>query len=408
MTTKATVLLGANAALAIALGIAGCSSASPLDGSNGASKDSSGGGGEDAGASTLGPTGSPSAEDAGGGGLPSSSSSSSSSSGGTASGSGDSGPAASSGEDAGISTARQAVLSFLTSTTGKASAIGVEDKDSSNPTADSDTMASMAGDGQSPSFWSADWGFGSDAVDNREGIVQEGEKQWAQGAIVQYIYHACPLTMNELCQWTDIDGSYGSLSDAQWADLTTPGGTLNKAWLARLDTIGAFFLELKTAGVAPLFRPLHEINGAWAWWQGRPGPTGSAKLYQITHDYLVNVKGLDNSVWVWNVQDYTTLASDVNVYTPGASYFDVAALDVYDTGYTSGNYQAMLGAANGKPIGVAECQFLPSTDVLSQQPKWAYVAMWPDFFSNNTTSIPALFGDSQVLTLSKMPGWTQH
>jgi hypothetical protein len=31
--------------------------------------------------------------------------------------------------------------------------------------------------------------------------------------------------------------------------------------------------------------------------------------------------------------------------------------------------------------------------------------MWPDFFSDNTTSIPALFGDSQVLTLEKMPGW---
>jgi hypothetical protein len=31
--------------------------------------------------------------------------------------------------------------------------------------------------------------------------------------------------------------------------------------------------------------------------------------------------------------------------------------------------------------------------------------MWPDFFSDDTTSIPALFGDPQVMPLSQMPGW---
>ena len=299
--------------------------------------------------------------------------------------------------------ARQKVLGFLAGITGKQTAIGIEDKDSTNPHADSDTMAKMANDGQNPSFWSADWGFGSGTVAARPTIVQEGIRQWGLGAIVQFIYHACPLTMDENCQWSDVDGS--SLTDAQWTDLTTPGGTLNKAWLARLDAIAPFFQQLKAAGVAPLFRPLHEMNGSWAWWQGRPGPDGSLKLYQITHDYLVNTKGLDNLIWVWNVQDYTTLADDVTKYNPGASYFDIAALDVYNTGYTDGNYAAMQQAAGGKIIGVAECQNLPSTAVLAAQPKWAYVAMWPDFFSDNTSSIPALFGDSQVLTLEKMPGW---
>jgi hypothetical protein len=208
-----------------------------------------------------------------------------------------------------------------------------------------------------------------------------------------------------------INGSCGDLDDQRWADLITAGGSLNGVWLARLDTIARYFQELKDAGVAPLFRPLHEINGSsanngcWAWWQGRPGSTGSARLYQITHDYLVNVKRLDNIIWVWNLQDYDTLASDTSQYTPGPSYFDVAALDVYNTGYTSGNYQAMTGIAGGKPVGVAECQILPSPDVLQQQPLWAYVVMWPDFFGMNTGTIPALFGDSRVLSLSAMPGW---
>jgi hypothetical protein len=304
--------------------------------------------------------------------------------------------------------ARQKVIAFLAGISGTKTAIGVEDKDSSNPHADSDQMASMAGNGQYPSFWSADWGFGS-AVGERENIVQEGESQWAQGALVQYIYHACPPTEDESCEYsggpagTNIDGS--RLTDAQWQDLITPGGTLYQAWLGRLDTLATFFQELKDAGVAPLFRPLHEMNGSWAWWQGRPGASGSPELYRITHDYLVDVKGLDNIVWVWNLQDYDTLTADVPSYTPGLDYFDIAALDVYDTGYTTANYQAMLGGSGGKPIGVAECQFLPDPGTLSAQPLWTYVAMWPDFFSNDTTQIPALFDDGAVLTLSRMPGW---
>ena len=316
------------------------------------------------------------------------------------------------------STARQTVLAFLAGISGNHTAIGVEDKSSTSPEADSDTMASMAGNGQHPSFWSADWGFGGAAQPSaREDIVQEGIKQWGQGAIVQYIYHTCPLSWgsNEQgCDYSDgtdpINGSFGDLSDAQWKDLTTAGGMLNGVWLARLDTLATYFQELKAAGVAPLFRVLHEINGQWAWWQGRPGPTGSALLYQITHDYLVKTKGLDNIVWVWNVQDYSTLPSDVTVYTPGPSHFDVAALDIYDTGYTTTNYQAMTGASGGKPIGVGECQFLPSPSVLAAQPLWAYVAVWPDFLyspyqTDNSSQIPALFSDSQVLTLSQMPGW---
>jgi hypothetical protein len=209
--------------------------------------------------------------------------------------------------------------------------------------------------------------------------------------------------MDELCQWSDLKGTH--LSDAQWADLLADGGTLHAAWLARLDTLAGFFAELERAGVAPLFRPLHEMNGAWAWWQNRPGPTGSAKLYQITHDYLVGTKGLHNLIWVWNVQDYATLTADVTRYAPGSAYFDIATLDVYNSGYTQGNYDAMVAVAAGKPIGIAECERLPTVAQLAQQPRWAYVALWPDYYAENTTAIPLLFASPSVLKLAGMPGW---
>ncbi len=289
----------------------------------------------------------------------------------------------SNGDAGAAEAARAEVLAFLAKISGNHTAVGVEDK--SGGEADSDQMTSMAGNGQKPSFWSGDFGFGGAAQpSSREAIVQEGKAQWAQGSIVQYIYHACPLSWGsneEGCDYQDgtdpIKGSCDDLSAAQWTDLTTAGGMLNGVWLARLDQLATYFQELKEAGIAPLFRPLHEINGSsanggcWAWWQGRPGPTGSALLYQITHDYLVSTKGLDNIVWVWNLQDYATLATDVTDYRPAASDFDLAALDVYDSGYTSQNYNAMISGAGEKPLGIAECAKLPYPSDLAAQPLWA-------------------------------------
>src|SRR3954462_9219552 len=97
--------------------------------------------------------------------------------------------------DAAAPTAKQRVLAYLTRISGKGTVVGIEDKTSATPTSDSDTIASLTG--KTPGFWSADWGFGSGAVDHRQTIVDEGIRQWRAGAIVQYIYHACPLTEDE-------------------------------------------------------------------------------------------------------------------------------------------------------------------------------------------------------------------
>lgn len=300
--------------------------------------------------------------------------------------------------------ARQKVLDYLAATSGHGTVVGIENKDAKSPTSDSDQIASITG--KTPGFWSADWGFGSGAVDHRQDIVDQGIAQWNKGAIVQYIYHACPLTQDELCSWDDIGGANPQhLSDAQWSELTTPGTTLHSAWLARLDTLSGFFQQLKDAGVAPLFRVLHEMNQGVFWWAGRAGPDGTAKLYQITHDYLVDTKGFDNIIWVWNLQDFTSLSTDVDTYNPGTAYFDIAALDVYNTGYTQENYDAMKGASGGKPIGIGECQFMPTADLLTKQPLWVYAALWPDFTGENASTLPALYGAPNVITLGGLPGW---
>ena len=143
------------------------------------------------------------------------------------------------------------------------------------------------------------------------------------------------------------------------------------------------------------------------WWSCHTGTYSSAALYRLTHDYLTNTKGLDNIIWVWNVQDFSSLNTDVDTYSPGTSYFDIAALDVYNTGYTTGNYNAMLRISGGKLIAIAENQFVPTPALLASQPKWLYEMLWPDFTydSQNVTNLPTLYGAGNVLTLDELGGW---
>lgn len=295
------------------------------------------------------------------------------------------------------STAKQKVLDYFNSISGKKTIFGIENKGTLHD--DTDHVKSLVG--KQPGFWGNDFGFGSGAVNQRAAMAQEAIKQWNAGAVVGLMYHACAPTRDELCSWDDVGGAHPQhLSSQQWADIVTPNTDMYKAWIGRLDELSKVFQTLKDAGVAPVFRPFHEMNQCVFWWSCN---ANSKKLYQVTHDYLVKTKGFDNIIWVWNVQDFNSLSSDVNTYNPGSEYFDIAALDVYNTGYTGGNYNAMLGASGGKLVAIAECQFMPSQSVLSSQPKWLYAMLWPDFYGNN--DLPALYSAPSVLMEDEMPGW---
>jgi mannan endo-1,4-beta-mannosidase len=178
----------------------------------------------------------------------------------------------------------------------------------------------------------------------------------------------------------------------------------------RLDAIAPYFQELKKAGVSVLFRPHHEMNQGVFWWGGRPGPAGTAKLYQVTHDYLVGTHGLDNIVWVWSVQDIwdgSTNSWNFGAYNPGDKYWDVMSLDVYDGGYTTDKYDAMLAVAGSKPIAIGECATLPLPSELQAQPRWVYFMGWAELVQQNQSNqvIKTLYTSPRVLVEDAMPGW---
>jgi len=265
--------------------------------------------------------------------------------------------------------------------------------------------------GDYPALWGEDLlfspGDGTASMDDwRSLVVHDAKQRWAQGALISMMFNACPPTQPEPCDWWNDVLNSNSLSDAQWNELITDGTALNNNWKARLDVIYPYLKELNDAGVELLFRPLQEMNQGEFWWGGRKGSNGTLKLYQITHDYLVKTKGLTNLIWVWDLQDFSTLSTDLDDYDPGSEYWDVLALDVYGTDgnrYTAAKYNLIRNKAAGKPIAIGECDVLPSSGELYSQPDWTFFMGWAELTQENNTdaTIDALYNASNVLTLGE-------
>jgi len=303
------------------------------------------------------------------------------------------------------------VLDFLKHISGKYTVLGIHNREpNSRPAMQTEEIFNRTG--KYPGFWSGDFLFTSHDVDNRQTMIEECKRQWENGAIVHLMFHVVsPKNNGEKGSWKDATGVQSELSDAEWTDLITNGGTLNAKWKARLDTYAQYFQYLKDNKVTVLFRPFHEMNKPWFWWGNRPGPDGSAALYRLTRDYMTDVKGLDNIIWVWNVQD---MSSDWDQYNPGNDYWDIFSLDVYGlTGYSAANYQAALAIAGDKPIAIGECMYLPTPKQLLQQPRWVFCMSWaeltfhhedkPNVTTNSDTVIRNLYNADNTLTRDELP-----
>jgi mannan endo-1,4-beta-mannosidase len=256
--------------------------------------------------------------------------------------------------------------------------------------------------GEYPGIWGGDFGFSQDDINNRPTVINEAKSEWAAGSLPALMMHACRPDV-ATCDFADganpVQGS--TMTDAEWTQLITDGSTLNTDYKRKLDQFVPYFQQLKDAGIPVLFRPQHEMNEGWAWWGGRPGPTGDARLYQITHDYLES-KGLNNIIWVWALKDTAGGASQAASYYPGDAYVDVVALDVWVQKFPATDwYQAMQNiAGSSKPIALAEVGSVPSPAQMASEPKWAYWSVWMNWLTdpsyNTNDSVKAGYYDARV------------
>jgi mannan endo-1,4-beta-mannosidase len=294
-------------------------------------------------------------------------------------------------------------LEYLKSISGQSTIAGQHNREPlSNPDLCTDSIYLVTG--KYPALWSSDFLFQQSNINNRWNMIYEAEEQWNNGAIIQIMFHTCPPTNSEPCGWNG--GVLSTLTDEQWAQLITPGTTLYNNWIKRLDIIAPYLQYLKEKEIEVLFRPLHEMNQGAFWWGGRPGENGTARLFRITHDYLTNTKGLDNLIWVWDMQD---IDKTWDQYNPGDGYWDILAFDVYGDGYSQSWYNYALSIAGDKLLAIGECGKLPTANQLLAQNRYVFFMAWAEMaFNDNTTEqIRSLYSAPNVITLDEKPGWNR-
>jgi len=300
------------------------------------------------------------------------------------------------------------VLDYFYQISGKATLTGMHnnDHDDLNPSGSTDRIYNDTG--VVPAIWSNDFLYSAAYANDRQrqAMIDEMIKQWNRGAIVQLLLHVAPPTVTPEDEirgvpWNGRGGFANAvqsdLTDEQWEDLLADRGALNSNWKRRLDVYAKYIQQLKESGVVFLFRPFHEMNQHVFWWGGRPKTTLAGKtlhnttagLYRMTRDYLEKEKGLDNIVWVWDMQDlginygdnYQTPynSMDWQQFNPGNDYWDIFALDIYDNAggtYTAEKYAQAKETADGKPFAIGECYVLPGKAVQSGQPEWIFFMPW--------------------------------
>ena len=295
---------------------------------------------------------------------------------------------------------KQKVLDYLYSIKGKETVIGIHNREpNSEPSKQTNRIRELTG--KYPALWSGDFLFSSDDVNNRQKMIDECKNQWNSGSIVQLMLHVVPPTQSEPGQWDG--GVISSLSDSQWSSLITNGGDLNNKWKQRLDLYASYIQQLKAAGVPILFRPFHEMNDAVFWWAGRKGSNGTGALFRLTRDYLEKEKGLDNIIWVWDVDDWNYEWAD---YNPGNDYWDIFAVDFYNSNHYIWDKYDLADQIGGiKLIAIGECDRLPTSDELYNQPKWVFLMSWAEltFEKNSDVEIQNLYWAWNVVIREELP-----
>ena len=166
---------------------------------------------------------------------------------------------------------------------------------------------------------------------------------------------------------------YAEHTDFDPCQVLVEGTAERKAFYSDMDRIAEELRLFYNDNIPVLWRPFHESDGTWFWW-GRKGPAVAKQLYLLMFDYYVNVKHLDNLLWVWNCRTKDGY--------PGDDYVDVISVDVYlekyeDTDYASFYKELLANTSDKKVAALAEVGYIPDIRTLEKtKVPWAYYMSW--------------------------------
>ena len=247
---------------------------------------------------------------------------------------------------------------------------------------------------------------------------------WSQGGIPAFSWH-----------WKDptdkVDAFYATQTAAgDGKEYTTfrvseafVSGTTNwnkesaayKGIIADIDYIADYFLQLQDDGVAAIFRPLHEAGGNWFWWSNSTTGEQYAALYRLVYDEMVKVKGVRNLVWVFNPE----ASLDVS-WNPGADYYDVVSVDIYNNDNDHSSNSAAFDSfkekwGTTKILALSENGPIPDVNNMhTDQAVWSWWMPWYSSWSGKWPGQTANsvwksnMDDERIITFEDMPGWENY
>jgi mannan endo-1,4-beta-mannosidase len=245
-------------------------------------------------------------------------------------------------------------------------------------------------------------GVNSAGYKNNPDLISNAKTWWNRKGIVALCWHWRDPSYKTNEFYTE-KTSFNVLT----VDSTESSGY--KAMIRDIDIVAGYLKELQNAGVAVLWRPLHEASGGWFWW-GAKGAAPCIKLWRLMYDRFTNYHHLTNLLWVWT----TTDDSKALVWYPGDDYTDILGMDIYPGEYQHGSqvisFSRVKEKSGGKKlITLSECGSVPYPELMqSDGAWWSYFMPWYGDFTklpqhNSVADWSKILGSDFVITLDEMP-----
>lgn len=249
---------------------------------------------------------------------------------------------------------------------------------------------------------------------------------WSQGGIPAFSWHWKDPTDKADAFYATEEAAKNS-GGTEWTTFRVSeafvSGTTNwnkesdayKGIIADIDYIADYFLQLQKDGVAAIFRPLHEAGGNWFWWSNSTTGEQYAALYRLVYDEMVNVKGVKNLVWVFNPEASLDVSWD-----PGADYYDVISVDIYNNANDHSSNSSAFDSfkdkwGTSKILALSENGPIPDVNNMhTDQAVWSWwmpwysswSGIWPGQTANSVWK--SNMEDDRIITFEDMPGWDTY
>jgi mannan endo-1,4-beta-mannosidase len=138
--------------------------------------------------------------------------------------------------------------------------------------------------------------------------------------------------------------------------------------------------KLENKGIAVLWSPYPKMNGKQFWWARRPGIHGSAALYRMLFDRLVDHDGVHNLIWSWQAVPGGFSSGANGTYEeffPGFLYVDALQLNVNRTDSRFRSDAFLESFAIGKAIGIEIQGPVPDPAFFFRERDWAWFLLAP-------------------------------